>query len=447
MRIAIVTIGTLGDVLPYIALGKELQADGNQVTLVTFEQFEELIHQHRLDFAPLRGNINAFMTRNWTQSQVKSESRFRALYHMSQVSKTTRQRFVHLMTDALQGCAGADLIVGQIVGHLIAPSVAEKLGVPYCSAFLAPIHRTQAFPGSFSLFPSTPGWHGRGKGLYNWLTATLSARLFWSFARPILQQARQTALELPPARTSPVYPVVYGYSPFALPKPHEWGENITVTGYWLLDQEEAWQPPADLLAFLEAGAPPVYVGFGSTSRAVGATTRTAVQVLSDMGHRCIILGNQEEWEEFQVSETVYCLKWAPHSWLFSRVAAVMHHGGAGTTGAALRAGVPQIVVPFIADQYFWGSLVEALHVGPAPLTRKKRSNEYMRQALLTATADATRRRAWAVGVHISEEDGLALAAQIIQSTGSATPASVTQHVREIRWLPRIDLLDHEIPVG
>jgi sterol 3beta-glucosyltransferase len=420
MRIAIVTIGTIGDIVPYVALGKSLQLAGDQVRIITFQDFEELIRRNGLDFRPLTGRMSELMKRGWTQSQIKKGSSGQAFRQITQVSKSAQKMFEQLMTDTLDGCNDVDLVLGQVIGHLVAREVAQKLGVPYCAAFVAPLSRTRAFPGSFSLFPSAPGWHRWGKGMYNWLTQTLSARIFWSLIRPVLKKARQAALGLPSGQKSPCYPLIYGYSPAILPKPVEWGPHITVTGYWFMDQAETWQPPTGLLEFLATGTPPVYVGFGSMSQAARAATGIVVQALTELGLRFVLLGEEEEWRKLQKVGMVFCIPWAPHEWLFPRMALVMHHGGAGTTGLALQAGVPQIIVPFIADQHFWGHLVAALQVGPAPLKHKKLQVAQVEQAIAMATTEAVRNRAKAISERISAEDGNTLAVQTIHACIPAT---------------------------
>ncbi|MCP4593378.1 MAG: glycosyltransferase family 1 protein, partial [bacterium] len=155
------------------------------------------------------------------------------------------------------------------------------------------------------------------------------------------------------------------------PKPSDWGEQAHVTGYWFLDHVSDWQPPADLVRFLESGPPPVYVGFGSMmSRRAEQTTRITLDALKQSGQRGLIATGWGALSQSDLPDEVFLIESVPHDWLFPRTAAVVHHGGAGTTGAGLRAGVPGIVVPFGGDQPFWARRVEALGVGPAPIPRK-----------------------------------------------------------------------------
>ncbi|OWY59323.1 UDP-glucose--sterol glucosyltransferase, partial [cyanobacterium TDX16] len=149
---------------------------------------------------------------------------------------------------------------------------------------------------------------------------------------------------------SPV-PVLYSYSPSVVPPPADYPASVAVTGYWFLDDAQDWQPPADLLAFLDAGAPPVYVGFGSMAGTdAAAKTRLVIAALQQSGQRGVLASGWGGLQASDLPESVFLLEQAPHDWLFPRMATVVHHGGAGTTAAGLRAGKPSVICPFIADQ-------------------------------------------------------------------------------------------------
>ena len=418
MRIAIVTLGTLGDVVPYIALGQGFKAAGDEVTLVTFQRFEALIRQHKLEFYAINKSLEDFMQRDWTQFRITPRTIAQALSHLPQNAQIARQLLELLMKDCLDAFEGIDLVIGQVVGHLAAWPVAQQLNIPYYAAFCSPLHRTRAFPNAFatSIVPAGPGWRPwGGKEIYNWWTHTFSSRIFWSRMYPILLKALQSTLKRPVSSLDFHVPVLYGHSPSVLPKPQEWGPHITVTGYWLLNEPEDWQPPVDLVAFLDAGSPPVYLGFGSM---VGLEAQKMIhvilQVLQKLHMRCVLLADRSEWPELSSYDTIFVIKSAPHSWLFPRMSVIMHHGGPGTAAAAMRAGIPQIIVPFLSDQSFWGHLMVALGVGPAPLHRKKiqplRVQDAFEQILTNAEM---RQRARALGELIRNEDGVARAIETV----------------------------------
>jgi UDP:flavonoid glycosyltransferase YjiC (YdhE family) len=252
----------------------------------------------------------------------------------------------------------------------------------------------------------------------------------WQQGRSADTAARQQVLELPAAPffgpfKSPRLqnsPVLYGFSEAVIAKPADWGSQAHITGYWFLESERDWQPPPGLEAFLQRGPTPISIGFGSmSSRKAEETAQLILQALAKSGQRAILLTG---WKGLQVDtlpENVFALDSAPHEWLFSHVSAVVHHGGAGTTAAGLRAGVPSIVVPFFADQPFWGQRVADLGVGPAPIPRKKLTADRLAQAIQQAVQDsAMQQRASSLGEKIRAENGIARAVALIEHQAMST---------------------------
>jgi UDP:flavonoid glycosyltransferase YjiC (YdhE family) len=211
-------------------------------------------------------------------------------------------------------------------------------------------------------------------------------------------------------------PVLYCFSPNVVPPATDHGENVKVCGYWFVDRPADWQPSVELMAFLEAGPAPVYIGFGSmTDRNPEALTRIALDALAASGQRGVLLSGWGGIGKENLPDTVFVIDSAPHDWLFPKMAAVVHHGGAGTTAASLRAGVPSIVVPFIADQPFWGDRVHKLGVGPAPLPRKQLTAAALADAIRTAVGNQEMRtRAAALGDCIRSENGVQVAVELAE---------------------------------
>jgi sterol 3beta-glucosyltransferase len=210
-------------------------------------------------------------------------------------------------------------------------------------------------------------------------------------------------------------PILYGFSPSVIAPPRDWGEHVHVTGYWFLDPPSDWTPPPALVEFLQAGPPPVYIGFGSMSSQRPEETAALVgQALARAGQRAIMLSGWGGLHQAD-SDSVFMVDSVPHAWLFPQVAAVVHHGGAGTTAASLRAGVPSIVIPFHGDQPFWGQRVADLGVGPAPIPRRNLTVERLAQAIHRAVTDQPmRQRAADLGAKIRAEDGVARAVALVQ---------------------------------
>jgi UDP:flavonoid glycosyltransferase YjiC (YdhE family) len=192
-----------------------------------------------------------------------------------------------------------------------------------------------------------------------------------------------------------------------------------VTGYWFLDPAADWTPPSALVEFLATGPPPVYVGFGSMgNQSPEETADLVVQALLQAGQRGIILSGWSGLRTAEKPDSVFMLDSAPFSWLFPRVAAVVHHGGAGTMAAGLRAGVPSIVVPFFGDQPYWGQRVVELGVGPQPIPRRRLTAERLAKAIQQAVSDQPmRQRATELGARIRAEDGVGRAVAIVEQIG------------------------------
>jgi sterol 3beta-glucosyltransferase len=415
MHITLATVGSRGDVQPYIALGVGLKAAGHSVNVATHTYFEAVIREHGLDFSPVVGDPRKTVESELGQQWLATGSNM--LGFVKRMAELMRPMMVRATSDCLNACKGADLVLYSVLGWLGAHSVVEKLGIPAYAAFLQPATPTRFFPSFAYPIRANLG------GLHNRLTYYSGEQLFWLAFRGSINQARKEVLGLPPLPfLSPArklreldLPVFYGYSPTVLAKPPDWPSSVHVTGYWFLDQTAEWEPPADLVEFLKAGPPPVYIGFGSMhDRDAARRTNTVVETLSRAGLRGIIQTGWGALSHEDLPDHVHAVESVPHEWLFPQLAAVVHHGGAGTTAAALRAGVPSIVVPFFGDQFFWGRRVAALGTGPQPIPVKRLTTKRLANALGTATTNESMRdRASSVGARIRAEDGVARVVEVL----------------------------------
>ncbi|MEL6263944.1 MAG: glycosyltransferase, partial [Cyanobacteria bacterium J06626_6] len=207
------------------------------------------------------------------------------------------------------------------------------------------------------------------------------------------------------------------YSRHVAPEPTDWPENVIASGYWFLDQQTAWEPPADLKAFLDSGDAPVYVGFGSMAgRDPERLTRIVIGALQQAKVRGILATGWGGLSAEDLPKTIFKLEQAPHDWLFPQMAAVVHHGGAGTTAAGLRAGCPTVICPFFGDQPFWGQRVRELGVGSGPIPQKQLTVEKLAAAIQTVTTNSTaQQKAKALGEKLRQEDGIARAIALIDA--------------------------------
>lgn len=426
MRIAIIALGSRGDVQPYIALGRGLKEAGHTVRLVTHENFAALVTSYALEFWPVRGNVQEVAESQEMQALLEKGN----YLAIARFQANAAQRAALLWAeDGLAACEGMDLLVAGIGGLFLALAFADKLGLHVLQAYYVPFTPTSAFPGAL-LPPSIPQLGGS----FNRLTHHLTRQVMWQGSRSADKLARQKILGLPAAPLWGPYnntrlqqmPILYGYSPAVIPKPSDWDHNTHVTGYWFLDLADDWSPPAALTDFLQAGDPPVYIGFGSmSSRKPEETADLVLQALAKTQQRAILLSGWGGLRKEDVPDTVFMVEAVPHSWLFPRVTAVVHHGGAGTTAAGLVAGVPSIIIPFFADQPFWGQRVAALGVGPEPIPRQKLTVERLANAIQTAVTDQTmRQRAAELGAKIRTEDGIARATAVFQQIEKRGTAKV-----------------------
>jgi sterol 3beta-glucosyltransferase len=268
--------------------------------------------------------------------------------------------------------------------------------------------------------------------MFNYAQHWVGAQVYWQFFRSVVNDARRDLGLQPWPVPGPFArmrregrPVLLAHSRHVLPSPPDWDAAVKVTGYWFLDRPDAWTPPAELVRFLEVGPPPVYIGFGSMmlgdARAAAAIVEEAVR---RVGCRAVVGAG---WGGLRprASADILPIDCAWHDWLFPRVAAVVHHGGAGTSAAALRAGKPSVVTPFIADQFFWSWRLEKCGVAPPAIRQDRLNVDDLARVLQRVLFDsAMRGRAERLGRLIREEDGVSAAADIIESVAAVRPRAL-----------------------
>ncbi len=418
MRIALITLGSEGDVRPFLALGMGLQAAGHDVFLVTHAAFEPLIRSRGLTCYPVGNDPRDVLGNEFGQAWLDTGNN--ALSFFRQFSRIAESLIQQYMIDCWHACQGAEAIVFSTIGLAIGYPIAEKLGVPFSMAAPYPLTPTRAFRSPY--FPAAPALLPFS-GYYNWLTHVLSMRIFWQLIRPAVNKARREVLDLPPL--APNWPLhemqqghitlLYCYSPSIVPPAPDWGRWNHVTGYWFLNRQAEWQPPSDLVDFLASGPPPVYVGFGSMNSSNPAeATEMIVQALALSKQRGILLTGWGGLSNADLPESIFKLDSIPHDWLFPQMAAVVHHAGSGTTAASMRAGIPTVSIPFFGDQPFWGQRIFALGAGPKPIPRKRLSVAQLAAAIHAATCDkAMRTRSTALGERIRAENGVAQAVEVL----------------------------------
>jgi len=408
MNISILTYGSRGDLQPYLALAVGLQKADHAVTLAGPQRFESFVASYNVNYVPLPGDPEE-LSRAFNQA---GDNPFRMVASMRNHVLGIAPQVVSQILHAAQN---ADLLVHSFAFTTGAHSLARHLNIPDVSVQTFPMfaptgdYPNVAFPHLGRLgnllshrFATQVFWHGGNLGfgqIQHLLPDSFPRTLYWPFANP--DERLRT-------------PLLFAISPSVIPPSADWPANISVTGYLFLD-DETYQPPEALSAFLAAGASPVCVSFGSmVNDRAEKTGRTLLEAFARRNERAVILTGWGGWRAEPIPENILYLDAAPHSWLLPRCKTFIHHGGAGTTAAGLRAGIPAIVVSHAADQPFWGRRVQALGVGPAPIPIKKLTAPRLLAALAQAEAPAVISAAQVLGRQIRAEDGLQAAIKLIE---------------------------------
>ncbi len=410
MRISMLLFGTRGDVQPYIALGMGLARAGHRVQIASHPNFESFVKSHGLDFLALGGDATQLIQDLMAAGQNPVK--------FAQAWLTFFEPMIHeAMEYFWDSTQDADVYIPNVFG-VFSYHVAERRGVPYLRTALYPYERTRELT-MFMLPPLPLG------GLYNYMSFTGYEIVQQETFRRYFNTWRK-AHGLPPNRPlsypyrfladKPV-PSLFAYSEQLVPRPTDWAGHIHLTGFWFLDAQDHWQPPQALVDFLNADEPPVYIGFGSLSgnpnyaRLINAS----VEALRKTKQRGILVTAWGSVEHLRLPDNVFQIDSVPHDWLFPRVKTVVHHGGAGTTSAGLRAGKPSIILPYFGDQPFWGQQVLRAGVGPQPIHQNRVTADNLAYALRVATTHAPMiQQAAALGEKLRAEDGVGNAVRLIE---------------------------------
>ena len=401
MQILIIATGTMGDVAPYTGLGLRLRQAGHQVAIATHEVFEVLIRSCGLEYRRFPGDPRQTASMMGARLEQPGADPLPRLAVARQIPSLLRDCGQGALDAARQG---ADVL---LVAHGVAPlgrMVAEGLGLPSLGAFLVPLMPTASFP---PVGISLRSLGARGNRAVGNVVLSLAMGLY----TPEVQRLR-AELGLPGHSTRTrrdlmrSWTIWHGFSRHVVPRPPDWRPGLELSGYWWPAAPRQWQPPPQLVDFVAAGPPPVYVGFGSNmpsdSERLGAMV---VSALRRAGVRGVI---QRGWAgmEATVGGDILSIGEVSHEWLFPRTAAVVHHAGAGTTSAGLRAGVPAVPVPFLFDMHFWASRLVALGVSPSVVPFSTISAERLANAIEAAVRDPQHLlRARAVSRRLAAEDG------------------------------------------
>jgi sterol 3beta-glucosyltransferase len=409
VRILVVAFGSRGDVAPYTGLGVRLQQAGHTVTIAAHTSFAPLVCAAGLGFHDLPGDIGVLL-----DLPEHSSPRFMA-------------RRIGLLTELLRLAGKATVAAAADTDMILlngsapfAYDVAEGMKLPSVGVFCQPMTPTGDFPPI--VLHSARSWGRRGNrwlGMlamrtlvpYNRVAAELRVQLGLPRRSPGATAAAQDAAR---------WPVLHGYSPAVLARPADWRPGLDVVGYWWPATDPAWEPPPELVQFLAAGPPPVFVGFGSMAGGHGARLAGLVRdALRGAGVRGVVQSGWAGLDAGTAGGDVLTIGEAPHEWLFPRMAAVVHHAGAGTTAATLRAGLPTVPVPVFADQPLWARQLVALGCAPAALPFRALTADRLAAAIGAAVREPRHGgAARALAERVGTEDGAGAVVQAVEAAAA-----------------------------
>ncbi|KAL3426134.1 udp-glucose:sterol glycosyltransferase [Phlyctema vagabunda] len=415
LRITCLTIGSRGDVQPYIALCKGLLAEGHRPKIATHLEFKDWVESYGIAFAPVAGDPTELM-------RICIENGMFTYSFLKEASTKFRGWIDGLLSTSWTACQDSDILI-ESPSAMAGLHIAEALKIPYFRAFSMPWTRTRAYPHAFAVPEHKMG------GAYNYITYVMFDNVFWKGTSGQVNRWRKKELGLQATSLEKMQPnkvpFLYNFSPSVVTPPLDYSDWIRVTGYWFLDEGGAeWTPPKELTDFIAQARKDdkklVYIGFGSIVVSDSAAlTNIIIQSVLKADVRCILSKgwsdrldkkNAHEIEE-PLPPEIISIRSAPHDWLFGQIDAAAHHGGAGTTGASLRAGVPTVVKPFFGDQFFFGSRVEDLGVGI--LIRKVNVSVFARALWEASHSERMIAKAQVLGEQIRKENGVDTAIQSI----------------------------------
>lgn len=400
MKLLAVTYGTEGDTRPIAALCRALIDAGDRATLLADGGTLDSVRDLGVPHAALAGDIHEAIRTTAVPGRTGVDATAKIL------ARLANEKADSWMRQVLEAAADCDGLIFAGLAAYIGYSAAEKLGIPAIAAGMIPLTPTSAFPSPF--LPPRPM-----PGFLNRLSYRLVSVALWRAFRESTNAARAQVGMEPGRRLSSQYPMVYGISPTLLPQPPDWPSDAWMCGQWIRPVYE-WDPPSSLQEFLSAGDAPIYVGFGSMAGLDdGSLLDVVVEAVA--GRRTLL---HPGWGGADLSDlpSNFCVIGdTPHDWLFPRTSVVIHHGGSGTSHSAARAGVPSIVLPFAADQFFWARQLQRLGIAPATGGVRQVTPTGLSDAIAVTRTSEMRQRASDVGRAMRAEDGLATAVEKIHA--------------------------------
>lgn len=424
MKITFLIAGTRGDVQPFVALALGLVRRGHQVCFAAPRGFGDMVAHSGARYCALSVDYEELFNSEEGRRWFNVGSLYKVFGMLADFDRRFRPQ-VH--TEMLACCEGTEALISNLVLENSTACIAEKLKLPLLLGYTLPLMPTGDFP---SLMVSQARLPLRS---LNRLTHALFETIYWTTQRNLIH-AWRAKLGLPPTSGAPRHelwrrgvPILHAYSSHVVPRPADWSASTFITGFWIMPQEVGQQaggtPTRELIRWLEAGPAPVYLGcWRLPVLDIAKMLRMATEAAATAGVRIVIGANwtAQDLAGLTVPDSVFITGSVDHEWLFRRCSATVHHGGAGTTAATMRAGLPMVVCPIYADQPFWASRAKALGVG-CSVPFQALTSERLTQALRQVQDSGMRARAAQLSAALMQEDGVATAVRLIEERLPGAP--------------------------
>ncbi len=408
--ITILCAGSRGDFQPYIALAQRLMKTGKHVRIVGNKSFESFITEYGIGFFPISADIESL---NIDPKVLEAASTADNPLKMLLAFNKMKAYGIYTTAEYYEACKNSELIIyhpGCTIGYF----AGKQLGIPSVLASPFPLHKTKEYLSVVMYGKSKP------TAINKKISYTMIQGMLWMASKSSLKSFWKKQFgDLPKDFGAPFeyhnhsnQPALISCSNHIFDRPKDWNPHIHQKGYWVVEETESYTPPKELVDFIASGEKPIYIGFGSMSMIKNHTDfgRIVVEALKKSGKRGIISGFGKPTN---LTEDIFALDSIPHTWLFNHVAAVCHHGGAGTSAAGFTAGIPSIIIPFSNDQFAWAHRSYDLGIGVKPIYSKDLTSDHLAAAINEAYHPDIRKQASLIGEQIKLENGADDCAKVV----------------------------------
>lgn len=399
--ITIICAGSRGDFQPYVALAQRLKILGEEVRISGFSQFENFVRGYGIDYVPIEVDYEELGVDPKMLKQAGSaDNPLKMILTFNKMKKYGAQ----IAKQTYDSLEGSDLIVyhpGCVIGYFAAQemNISSVLATPF------PMNKTEEYLSVVTYGKARPTRINKKisykmiQGML-WLASSNTVKQYWKERFGRIPKNFKSPYE----RISKDHIAMVSCSNFVFPRPKDWNKNIYQSGYWFVEENKEYKPSKELESFINNGEKSVYIGFGSVfdSDEKDKIVKIIIDALKKCGKRGIISGMGKV---DNLPNNIIAVDGIPHTWLFEKVSVVCHHGGAGTTAAGFRAGVPSVIIPFSNDQFAWAHRAFDLGVGAKPIYKKDLTADKLAEGINYALNKDIIERAEILSKNIALEDG------------------------------------------